>query len=226
MSDVVFYEYGDSVRQMFTDEKGFRKTRLDLVVKSESYQAMIDYVVKHGRVFQKYEQSNRILGEMSFVDLKTAVEESVTAEITWWNSDIEEFLCRKDFTCNSLAIDYRDGAVLDFFNGKEDITNKVLRCVNYDECFSKFPLRILKALRLSMYLGFELDENIVSSLHDKDTILLLDRLSDESIRDELLSMFAFDTLTTLKAFEAYPILRDNIFVSGILGLYPVNSRLA
>ncbi len=97
---------------------------------------------------------------------------------------IADDLSRRDFTVNALAYSPRSGLV-DLFGGVDDIKNKVIRCVgNSDRRFDEDALRILRALRFSSTLGFEIEENT------KDSILknahLLKTVSAERIRDELI----------------------------------------
>lgn len=71
---------------------------------------------------------------------------------------IEEDLCRRDFTINAMAMG-KDGELIDPFGGKADIENKVIRSVGDPEKrFREDALRILRALRFSSCLGFEIEE--------------------------------------------------------------------
>ena len=71
--------------------------------------------------------------------------------------DIEKDLARRDFTVNAIALSV-DGTVIDPFGGREDIERKIIRCVGDPEVrFSEDALRIIRALRFSSILGFEID---------------------------------------------------------------------
>lgn len=68
---------------------------------------------------------------------------------------------RRDFTCNALYYDASANQVIDYHNGAADI--KARRLVMIGEPTQRFredPVRVLRALRLSTKLGFELDEAI------------------------------------------------------------------
>ncbi|MGV2686106.1 polynucleotide adenylyltransferase, partial [Clostridium perfringens] len=72
-------------------------------------------------------------------------------------SDIKEDLSRRDFTINALAYNKSIG-LIDYFGGIDDINNKIIRCVgNPDERFKEDSLRMLRAIRFSCQLDFNID---------------------------------------------------------------------
>jgi len=70
---------------------------------------------------------------------------------------------RRDFTCNAIAFDEETKEYIDYFNGIQDIQNKVLRCVN-EKHFIEDPLRVLRACRFASTLGFEIEPNTLNLL--------------------------------------------------------------
>jgi tRNA nucleotidyltransferase (CCA-adding enzyme) len=68
---------------------------------------------------------------------------------------IEKDLGRRDFTCNSIAMDM-SGNFIDPFDGMRDILTKTLRCVN-PVAFVEDPLRIYRGARFDAILGFKMD---------------------------------------------------------------------
>jgi putative nucleotidyltransferase with HDIG domain len=72
-------------------------------------------------------------------------------------TEIHEDLSRRDFTINAIAMD-KNGNVKDFFGGKEDIKNMVIRCVGVPkQRFKEDPLRILRAIRFATKYDFEIE---------------------------------------------------------------------
>ncbi len=74
--------------------------------------------------------------------------------------NIGDDLGRRDFTINALAGNplSSENQIVDLFSGVSDIENKTVRCVgNPQKRFSEDALRILRAVRFSAVLGFELD---------------------------------------------------------------------
>ncbi len=92
-------------------------------------------------------------------------------------------LSRRDFTVNAMAYSEKTGLV-DLFGGREDIKNRVIRCVgDPDRRFDEDALRILRALRFSSKLGFEIEENTKRSIFEN--LNLLRTVSAERIREEM-----------------------------------------
>ena len=99
--------------------------------------------------------------------------------------DIKEDLKRRDFTINSLALN-SNGELIDLFGGREDLENKLIRTVgNPDDRFYEDPLRIIRALRFSSQLGFDIDENTLKSmkkLKQEIETVAVERLTNEFTR--------------------------------------------
>ncbi|EJW99374.1 tRNA nucleotidyltransferase/poly(A) polymerase family protein [gut metagenome] len=75
-------------------------------------------------------------------------------EKIWYCQKLEEDLSRRDFTVNAMAMDLR-GKVYDFFGGKEDLQNKILRTVgNAAKRYQEDGLRMFRACRFVAQLGF------------------------------------------------------------------------
>ncbi len=76
---------------------------------------------------------------------------------------LREDLTRRDFTVNAMAYNKRDG-LKDFFGGKQDIQNRILRAVGEPERrFYEDALRILRLFRFSSVLGFNIEENTLKA---------------------------------------------------------------
>lgn len=96
---------------------------------------------------------------------------------------VEDDLMRRDFTMNAIAYNPWQGLV-DPYNGIEDIKNKTIRCMgNPYNRFNEDGLRVLRALRFSAQLGFEIEEGTAKAIHDCKH--LLDNISRERIQNEL-----------------------------------------
>lgn len=98
-------------------------------------------------------------------------------------TDIKEDLSRRDFTINALAYNESNG-LIDYFNGVNDIKNKIIRCVgDADKRFKEDALRMLRAIRFSCQLTFDIEENTLKAI--KDNYKLIENISFERIRDEI-----------------------------------------
>lgn len=77
--------------------------------------------------------------------------------VTFTDNLIED-LKRRDFTINAMAYNHERG-IVDEFDGQEDLKKGIVRCVgNPNERFTEDALRILRAIRFSAQLGFEIEE--------------------------------------------------------------------
>lgn len=84
---------------------------------------------------------------------------------------IEDDLSRRDFTVNAISYSPKRGFA-DPFGGIDDIKSGVIRCVGEaDRRFGEDALRILRALRFSSVLGFEIDSETEDSIHRNYSLL-------------------------------------------------------
>jgi tRNA nucleotidyltransferase (CCA-adding enzyme) len=100
-----------------------------------------------------------------------------------FSDKIEDDLKRRDFTVNALA--YRVGSeeLVDLFDGQKDLESKTLRAVgNPEERFEEDALRMLRAIRFGVELGFTIESSTLTAISAKSEKLKL--ISMERIRDE------------------------------------------
>jgi tRNA nucleotidyltransferase/poly(A) polymerase len=131
---------------------------------------------------------------------------------------------RRDFTLNALAKD-EDGTIIDYFNGEEDLKNRVLRTpINTNVTFDDDPLRILRALRFSITKGFIMSDDIWIEISKYNYDEKMGVVSTERIREELLKCFKYDTLKTLEVLNRFPTLKNYIFKDKGLWLKPTTEQ--
>ncbi len=95
-----------------------------------------------------------------------------------------EDLARRDFTINAIALDDFKGHIIDPFNGKNDIKDKIIRSVgNAYERLNEDALRMLRAVRLVAELDFGIDGETAEAISKNSKHL--NNVSRERIRDEL-----------------------------------------
>lgn len=90
---------------------------------------------------------------------------------------------RRDFTINGLFMDVDTGAVIDFVEGQEDITNGVIRAIgNPVERFEEDRLRMLRAVRFASRFGFSIHaetEQAIRSMAYKIHSVSMERITSE-----------------------------------------------
>ena len=87
-----------------------------------------------------------------------------------FSDKLEDDLKRRDFTVNAMA--YRNGYLTDIFDGLKDIKDKILKAVGKpDDRFKEDALRMLRAIRIALQLGFSVSyESSESILRNADLI--------------------------------------------------------
>ncbi len=81
---------------------------------------------------------------------------------------LEDDQKRRDFTVNALAISLNAenfGELIDPFNGREDMQNKILRTpLEPAQTYSDDPLRMMRAIRFASVLHFKIEENSLEAI--------------------------------------------------------------
>ncbi|MGV6845363.1 MAG: CCA tRNA nucleotidyltransferase [Lutibacter sp.] len=99
---------------------------------------------------------------------------------------------RRDFTINALALSLNKsnyGDLLDPFNGIDDLERKIIRTpLNPDITYKDDPLRMLRAIRFSSQLGFEIELDSFESI--KRNAKRIDIITRERIIDEFNKILA------------------------------------
>ena len=165
---------------------------------------VIDTGSKHGTV--------TVIHDSVHVEVTTFRKESVYSdgrhpdEVTF-SDNINDDLSRRDFTMNAIAYNETEG-MIDLFGGVKDIENRIIRTVgNPKERFNEDALRMLRALRFSSALGFEIEEETKKAIFDhKEDIL--GRVSMERIQKELEGILVGD--------DVERVLRDYVEVIGVV----------
>ena len=139
-TDATPSEMKDIFSSLHTIETGLKHGTLTVLLSGEPYE------VTTYRVDGEYLDNRR--------------PESVT-----FTRKLTEDLSRRDFTVNAMCYNERDG-LTDVFGGISDIENKIIRAVGEAEKrFCEDALRILRALRFSSVLDFEIEEKTALAIH-------------------------------------------------------------
>ena len=139
--------------------------------------------LKHGTVTVRVDEENY---EITTFRTDGAYLDNRHPENVTFVRELKEDLARRDFTMNALAYS-REKGLQDYFNGLEDIGNGIIRCVGSpNRRFGEDALRILRALRFSSVLGFEIEKKTAKSIHKN--AYLLKNISVERIMSEFVKI--------------------------------------
>ena len=110
-------------------------------------------------------------------------EDNRRPEEVTFTSHLEEDVLRRDFTVNALCWNEQED-VVDYVGGVDDLNARIIRCVgDPDTRFQEDALRILRALRFSSKLDFDIDEATAQAvLRSRE---LLNNIAVERIAAEL-----------------------------------------
>ena len=107
--------------------------------------------------------------------------------------NIQEDLHNRDFTINALALDINNN-IIDINNYREDLNNKKLKLVKADGSGIDFdPLRILRAIRLSLSHNLSIDQNTKETIISKRS--LLNTIAKERIYNEIIKILKYKEST-------------------------------
>lgn len=209
------YKVGGCVRDELL---GLKSKDIDYSVEASSFEEMRSNLEKMGvKIFQipNSEKYFTIRGNLNGEDADFVLcrkdshysdgRRPDTVEI----GTIQDDLARRDFTMNAIAIDMDTREVLDPFNGRQDIEDRIIRCVGSTDRLKEDSLRMLRALRFSITKGFDLTEDIEQVLYNDYT--LLSNISRERIFEELNRMLTFSSSKSFEVMVQYSDLFKFIF---------------
>ena len=116
----------------------------------------------------------------------------VSGHISREDSDQKQlFLCdarRRDFSINAMAMD-QEKKIIDPFGGLSDLNKQVIRgTYDPEQRFAEDPLRVLRAVRLAVSLGFSIEDQTFKSM-DRHCRALA-HVAPERIGSEIISIFS------------------------------------
>jgi putative nucleotidyltransferase with HDIG domain len=130
-------------------------------------------------------------------------------DAVFFDGTIEDDLSRRDFTVNAVAVNLKDGTIVDPFDGRRDMEKKIVRTVGSPlERFTEDGLRPIRAIRFSACLDFEIDAPTLDAI--PLALGNIKSISIERFRDEFIKILgaavpstAFGLLENCKIFEFF-----------------------
>lgn len=140
---------------------------------------ILDNGIKHGTVGVVIEDE---VYEITTYRIESEYEDNRRPKNVEFTSNLLKDLKRRDFTINAMAYNEKVG-LIDKFDGIKDLHSKTIRTVgNPDDRFIEDGLRIIRAIRFSCKLGFEIEEETLSSIYKN--VSIISKISVERITEE------------------------------------------
>lgn len=144
------------------------------------FRRTVDTGIKHGTVTVLEDREGY---EVTTYRIDGDYEDGRHPKEVAFTRNLKEDLLRRDFTINAMAYSPSKGLV-DIFGGMEDMETGVIRCVgNPTARFGEDALRILRAVRFSAQLGFEIEPETRKAM--RELAPTLEKISEERIQAEL-----------------------------------------
>lgn len=143
----------------------------------------IDTGIQHGTVTVMLDKEGF---EVTTYRIDGEYEDSRHPKEVIFTANLLEDLKRRDFTLNAMAYNNQSGLV-DAFEGLVDIKRRVIRCVGDPmQRFGEDALRMMRAVRFSAQLGYEIDIKTLEAMKKLAPSLI--RVSAERIQTELVKL--------------------------------------
>lgn len=164
----------------------------------EQFQEMFPEAYLRGKSFAVFDIDGKEFA-MARTETKLGIGHKEFEINTNTNITIEQDLARRDITINAMAKDVLTQNLIDPYNGKQDLKNKVIRATTAH--FKEDPLRVYRVARFAAQLEFNVEE---------DTIKMMKELKDElnSLSSERVFTEFRKALNTEKPSIFFQILRQ------------------
>ena len=147
------------------------------------FRRTIDTGIQHGTVTVMMDKEGF---EVTTYRIDGKYEDSRHPKEVTFTPNLVEDLKRRDFTINAMAYNEEQG-LIDIFGGMEDMQRKVIRCVGMArERFREDALRMMRAIRFSAQLGYDIEEQ--TALAIRELAPTLQNISAERIQVELVKL--------------------------------------
>lgn len=151
------------------------------------FRRTVDTGIQHGTVTVMLGKNGY---EVTTYRIDGKYEDSRHPKSVEFTSNLVEDLKRRDFTINAMAYNDEHG-IVDAFDGMGDLKRRIIRCVGKaHDRFDEDALRILRAVRFSAQLGFDIEDDTAKAA--KELAPTLVKISRERIHTELNKLLLSD----------------------------------
>lgn len=164
------------------------------------FRRVIPTGIKHGTVTVLLDDVGY---EVTTLRGETTYSDGRRPDSVYFVDDIVADLARRDFTINAMAYDPLERALIDPFDGMDDLRAGVLRAVgNAAERFAEDGLRVLRAARFAATLEVEIEPETARAI--EPSLSSYAKVSPERIRDEWMK-----TMKARRPSRAFEVMKDH-----------------
>ena len=203
------YLVGGGVRDLLL---GFSPKDFDIA--TSAHPEEVRRLFDNSRVIGRRFRIVHVYGSKGFVEVATFraagrahvnQQGRIIADNTYGSIDEDAF--RRDFTANALYYDPDKGRLLDLVGGMQDLNARMLRAIgDPDLRFREDPARMLRAVRLSVKLDFQMEKQVEASIYRLSH--LLSEVHPARLFDEIVKLFfAGFAVRTFDALREYGLLQ-------------------
>lgn len=170
------YLVGGAVRDYLLGKMTYDK---DILVKNAESFAQ-EFAEKHNATYVPLDTENKIYrvvleDKLNYIDITEPI-----------NASLHDDLKRRDFTINAIALNLKNGEIIDINNGQEDLKNGIIRSISEQNIIDD-PLRILRGYRFAATLGFKFDSDTQEQIQKNK--MLIKQPAVERINYEIMKLF-------------------------------------
>lgn len=192
------YLVGGAVRDELLGRQVHDEDYCVVGLSSQEFEELFPEAFKRGRFFGVYDINHREFA-LARSERKIGKGHKEFEVQTGKDILIEQDLSRRDITINSIAKEVLTNKIIDPFNGRNDLKNKIIRATT--NAFKEDPLRVYRVARFASQLEFEVEENTLKMMNElKEELKTLSR---ERVFDEFRK-----ALSTNKPSIFFNTLRD------------------
>jgi tRNA nucleotidyltransferase (CCA-adding enzyme) len=177
---------GGAVRD---DLLGLEPKDFDVEVYGVPFDKLVELLAPHGRIDLVGQSFGVVkLGQMCDFSLPRRDSKIGSAHrdfLTTFDPDItpKEAASRRDFTINAMALDPVTNELLDYFGGRQDLENRVLRATS--EAFREDPLRVLRGMQFACRFNLTIDPDTAAecrAIVNEYSTIARERIAEEFMK--------------------------------------------
>ena len=152
------YLVGGAVRDELLGQKAEDEDYCVVGISKESFKELFPEAIERGKAFAVFDLDGKEFA-MARTESKIGMGHKAFNIEIGKHITIEQDLERRDLTINAMAKELSTGKLIDPFNGKKDLENRIIRATSSK--FKEDPLRVYRVARFAAKLEFTVEERTI-----------------------------------------------------------------